>query len=200
MDSQSPVQSAEEQVLSSIDELLAQNDADLSVPMTKLNEAVNDVVQNQGKAIKRITDKILKAASRELVTTDNHIDQVLTGLLGGIDTWATDTHLLLQQLATKGGLTAIGEPLANALTAELTEGGKIEYMGTLVLAVKEAVPWLERIAVSLESIAKSLRPDKAVKEEQIAADQDITEEDIDVAAGELDEPPITSFWPPEEEI
>lgn len=82
--------------------------------MNKVNQAVETIVTNQGKAVKRITDKILKAITREVVTNDNHLDKVLTGLLGTIDTWATDTHLLLSQLATKGGLTQIGEPLANA--------------------------------------------------------------------------------------
>lgn len=95
-------------------------------------------------------------------------------------------------------MTAIGEPLANALTKELTEGGQLEYQGTLVLAVKEAVPWLNRIAVALESIAASLRPGKAVMEERAAADQEATEEDIEVAAGYPDIPSITRTSTPSE--
>jgi hypothetical protein len=149
---------AEETILQSIDEILSETENSLAVPMTAINQAVSHVVDNNAKTIKRLTERILRAADKEVVGIDDKLDAVYTGLLGGIDAWLGDTHFLLQQLSTKGGLAEIGAPLESALLKEVTDAPKLEYGATLVLAVKEAVPWLDRMTVALERIADGMSP------------------------------------------
>jgi hypothetical protein len=145
--------SAQDQVLASIDQLLAENENALTVPLTKINQALNAVIESNGKAVSKFTTKIVRAMDRQIVANDDRLNAVQTTILQGIDSWLSDQEYLLQQLASKGGLTELGEPLAAALTKESTEGRQLTYEGTLVLKVAEAVPWLERIAIALERIA-----------------------------------------------
>jgi hypothetical protein len=148
-------QSAQDAVLESIDALLAQNEHALTIPLTKINEAVAKVVTNNAKVVEKFTTKILRAADKQLVANEDRLHGAQMTILNGIDAWLSDQHLLLSQLASKGGLMELGEPLAAALTKEATEGKQLTYEGTLVLKVAEAVPWLERIAIAIEKIAAS---------------------------------------------
>lgn len=150
--------SAEIQMLKSIDAYLAKNEDMLALPLTKVNKATAQVVENNAKSVKRITEKILRSADRETVKNDDVLNGITTGILGAVDAWLSDTHSLLSLLAAKSGLTEVGAPLETALDESVTRGKDLEYMGTLVLAVKEAVPWLDRMAVALEKIADCLCP------------------------------------------
>ena len=60
-------QTAEEQMLDAIDAMLAGNESALSIPYSALNQAISDVVVQNGKAIKRITEKVLREADKALV-------------------------------------------------------------------------------------------------------------------------------------
>lgn len=170
-------------MLESIDRLLAENENSLAVPMTRVNQAVAEVVDINAKAVKRLAEKILRAADRESVSIDNHLDRVYTGLLGGVDTWLQESQFLLQQLSVKGGLSEIGSPLETALEIAATQSPGLEYMGTLVLAVKEAVPWLDRIAVALEKIAAGagggldVAPDRQLMDDIAAELSEMTGDD-----------------------
>lgn len=148
--------SAGDDVLAAIDAILASNENALTVPLTKISQAVAQIVEANGKAVSKFTTKILRDADKRIVANDNHLDGVTTTILQGIDSWLGDTEYLLQQLTSKSGLTELGEPVAAALTKEATEGRQLTYEGTLVLKVAEAVPWLERIACACERIARAL--------------------------------------------
>lgn len=120
---------------------------------TQLGQDAAKLVLATAKPIKRLQDRLLKDAAKQLVTRDNSIDYLSTRLLSGVNTWLQEAEFLLQNIAVKGGMIQPGDPLVQALAQEVADEPKIEYMGTLVLAVKEAVPWLERIACALEIIA-----------------------------------------------
>jgi hypothetical protein len=143
---------AEQQILDSLDQLLAESEDSLDVPASTLNQAVSDVVTEQAKSLKRLTEKILRSADREAVKADDALNAINTGLLGGIDAWMNENHYLLSQMAAKGGLQAIGAPLETALETATTAAPQLEYLGTLVLAVKEAIPYFEQLIEVLREI------------------------------------------------
>lgn len=194
MDENSLPQSAQDAVLASIDQLLAQNEDQLTVPLTKINQAVAQIVEANGKAIAKFTTKILRAADKQLVANDNVLNAVQTTLLQGIDAWLSDQQFLLQQLASKAGLQELGEPLAAALTKEATEGKQLTYEGTLVLKVAEAVPWLERIATACERIATAIEATFPLDLPAVRGDP--TAGDGGDSSGEepADDDALTGYW------
>lgn len=190
---ESSVQTAEREVLESIDGALGLAEENLSVPMSKINEAVSAVVTSNAKAIKRLTEKILKAADKNSVAASNQLDAVYSNLLGGIDSWLGNARFLLTQLAAKGGLAEIGQPLETALEQSATNAAGIEYMGTLVLAVKEAIPWFDRIALALERIADKINP---LELDSVNGKQELVEVSPKIIDGTDDlEPFVPIDWP-----
>jgi hypothetical protein len=150
--------SAAEQVLMSIDELLVANDDKLVVPMTTLNKATSSVFQKNTKIITQLQQKILKAADLETTKHLDALDGVYTTVLQGLDTWQFDVNFLLTQLAAKGGFTEAGQSLEHALEKELSEAPQLAYQGTLVLAVAEAIPYLNQLIEVLREIRDRMPP------------------------------------------
>lgn len=150
--------SAADQVLMSIDELLAGQDDKLILPMSTLNKATSTIFQKNTKIITQLQEKIIKAADRATTLHLDALDGVLTTVLQGLDTWQFDVHFLLTQLAAKGGFTEAGEPLEAALQAELADASKLAYQGTLVLAVAEAIPYLNQLIEVLREIRDRMPP------------------------------------------
>lgn len=110
------------------------------------------------KPIKKLQDRLIRDANKHLVATSNGVDFFQTSLLNGVNTWLREAEYLLQNIAVKGGIIQPGDPIEKALAQEVADEPQIEYLGTLVLAVKEAVPWLERVACALELIAINTAP------------------------------------------
>lgn len=150
------MKSAEQTVLESIDQLLAQQDHELSIPFSTLNQAVTDVVTRNGKVITKLTDRVLRDADKHLTRAGDVLDAVQTTVLQGLDAYHWDQEYLLTQLASKGGLIEAGDPLTKALVEQAVNAPELAYAGTLVLAVKEAIPWLERLTESLDGIRRRL--------------------------------------------
>lgn len=152
------IQSAAETVLESIEVLLAGQDDRLVMPLTTLNKATADLVGKNAKIVTRMQEKILRDAARNLTHHDNALDAVSTRVLAGLDNWQYDAQFLLTQLAAKGGFTKIGEPLEAALEAEVLKAPELAYVGTLVLAVKEAVPYFVQLIEVLREIRDRMPP------------------------------------------
>lgn len=131
--------SAESVVLDELDRYLAETENALSIPYSALNQAISDVVDLNGKAIKRITERILRETDKHAVATDNALEAITTGLLGGVDSWLGDTEYLLRDLASRGGLIGPGDPLTQALIQEVTHAPELEFSATLLLAAKDAI-------------------------------------------------------------
>ncbi len=151
-------QDASAEVLAAIDAYMAQTENAIAIPYSALNQAISDYVGENGKAIKRITERILREADKHWVQTDNKLNALTTGLLGGIDSYLGETEFMLRDVANRAGLIEPGDPLTQALLTEQAKTPQLEYGATLVLAVKEAVPWLDRIATALERIADKMGP------------------------------------------
>lgn len=125
---------------------------------TDLGKEAAKLVLATAKPIKKLQDRLIKDMAKQIVASDNGVDYITTRLLTGVNTWLQEAEFLLQNIAVKGGMIQPGDPLLTALAQEVADEPKIEYMGTLVLAVKEAVPWLDRIAIACERIADALEP------------------------------------------
>jgi hypothetical protein len=136
----------------------------------RLGQEAMQLVLATAKPIKKLQDRLIRDANKHLVATDNAINFVQTSLLNGVNTWLQEAGFLLQNLAVKGGIIEPGDPLEKALAQEVADEPQIEYLGTLVLAVKEAVPWLDRIAVACERIAAALEGTPAPSQTQVNVD------------------------------
>jgi hypothetical protein len=150
--------SAADQVLQAIDALLVEQDDKLVLPMTTLNSATSTIFQKNQKVITALQNKVLKAADLATTQSLDALDSVYTTLLQGLDTWQYDSNFLLTQLAAKGGFTEAGEPLHAALQKELAEAPQLAYGGTLVLAIAEAVPYLDQLIEVLREIRDRMPP------------------------------------------
>lgn len=122
----------------------------------RLGQEAAALVMATAKPIKKLQSRLLQDAAKKVVTTDNGIDFITTSLLNGVNTWLQEADFLLQNLAVKGGVIKPGDPLTAALAQAVADEPQLEYLGTLVLAVKEAAPWLDRIAVACERMANAL--------------------------------------------
>lgn len=149
---------------------------------SQLGQQAAQLVLATAKPIKKLQDKLLKDAAKKIVASDNGIDYLSTSLLNGANTWLQEAEFLLQNLAVKGGMIDPGDPLAEALATEVASEPQIEYLGTLVLAVKEAVPWLDRIAHALERIADSVNPSAALRTQREADTEEAIAEASDYVA------------------
>lgn len=150
--------SAEADLLRQIEFMMASQANLISIPFSKLNQAVAGQVQSSNRLVTRMQSKLLQRIAKNVVTQGNVIDAAQTTVLNGLNQYQADTRNLLTYLASKSGMVGPGDPLESALVNEIVDAPRLTYEGTLVLAVKEAVPWLERIAAALERIADRLSP------------------------------------------
>jgi uncharacterized coiled-coil protein SlyX len=168
-------QEASEEILSALNDLLAQQDFELSIPYNHLNAAVAKLVDDNGKIIAKLQSKIVKGINKEIVGTDNHLDKINTLVLNGLNAHQDDIEFLLQQLAVKSGAIKVGDPLTSILLQEVTDSPELAFDGRLVMAAEQMGPWLKRIAIALEMIALKMPgleapPDLTEEPEQVAAE------------------------------
>lgn len=196
----SQLQTTEQDLLDSIDYLQGANSDALMIPMTTLNEAITAIVDKNSGIIAKMQGKLLRKIDHASTKQLDALDGVYTRLLQGLDAYQFDAHHLLEQLAVKGGFTQVGQPLETALLKEVTEAPQLAYAGTLVLAVKEAVPYLEQLIEVLREIrdrmpplsirVKGETPPASEQDEPKADDQAEPEQlDQDEPTEWLDEPP-----------
>ena len=138
--------------LQSIDQFIGENHEGLSVPMTTLNQAISNLIEGNGKAIKGLTSRVVKAIDRHVVTNDEQVDSALTTLLQGIDAWLSSQEYALTLMSSKGGLLEIGEPLAAVLAEDAAQGKQLAYQGTLVLSIREAEGKIDELIEVLREI------------------------------------------------
>lgn len=150
--------SAIDQVLMSIDELLAGQDDKIILPLTTLNTATTTLVDKNAKIVTRLMEKILKHLDKATTKNLDALDSVYTSVLAGLDDWQFNVNFLLSQLAAKGGFTEAGEPLEAALDKNITDAAQLTYTGTLVLAIHELKPFLIDLIEVLREIRDRMPP------------------------------------------
>lgn len=161
------------QLLQAIQAGQDENDVELSLVLNDMNKGVASLVAKNGKILRNIQSDVLKKLGQQLVDNDNTIDQVSTAMLAWTQSELDDAKLLLTQLAASAGLTNPGDPLEAALTTQLAEVPDMAYSATLLLAIRDAMPVLARIAVAIEKIADI---PARTRTERVAADESADDE------------------------
>lgn len=168
--------------LEAVQTALDEDGAQIVTIGSQLGKSAAQLVLTASKPIKKLQDRLLKDAAKKLVATDNGIDLVTTNLLNGANVWLQEAGFLLQNLGVKGGLIQPGDPITAALAQEVAAAPELQYMGTLVLAVKEAVPFLNQLIEVLREIRDRMpgspvvytgeRPTKEKSEELVEFGED----------------------------
>jgi hypothetical protein len=146
------MQSAEQQLLDAIDEMQALSEAGMSIIFTRTNQAIADLVKKNDKIVVGLQGKILKQLAKDQVESDNHIDRLSTLVLSGLDDQQFSSHMLLTQLAHKGGFTKAGYPLESALLQSEVQAPSLAYLGTLLLALGDLKPFAAQLIEVLREI------------------------------------------------
>lgn len=143
---------AKQEMVDALEELLAQQDFQLSIPYNHLNQGVADVVTKQGKLISSLQSKIVKGLQRELTVNDNSLESLRTTILAGLNAHQADIEYLLTQLASKAGMIGVGDTLEAAILSEAAQGPELGALGSLVLQVGEARGLFEDLIEVLREI------------------------------------------------
>jgi hypothetical protein len=140
------------QLLTSIETLLADAENAITLPMTAINQGIAKLSQESSKSVVSIQNKLLKSIQAHAVANDNEIDQLGMAILAPLQTWQEENNLLLTQLAAYSGLTQPGDPLEAALLTEVAQEPELAYSATLLLAIREAMPYFRQLVEVLKEI------------------------------------------------
>lgn len=146
------MQTAEQQLLQAIEEMLVGEESAIAIPLTKMNQGIAQLSEENSKLITRMQGKILKSLARHVTAEDNDLELLSTVILNGLQQWQNENHLLLTQLAAKAGFTNAGDELEAALIQQVAEAPELAYSATLLLAIRDAFPYAERLIRVLEEI------------------------------------------------
>ena len=177
------MQSADQQLLSAIENLLAGEEDTLSIPLSKINQGIAQLVTQNEKLVTKLQGKVIKDINRHLTHQDNAIDGLSTTVLSGLQAWQDSTHLLLTQLAAKSGLTGPGDPLEQALVEQVAEAPELAYSAALLIALREAMGRFDGLVEVLREIRDRIGGEPV----RFAAEQPAVDE-LEVVIGEPGEP------------
>lgn len=143
---------AEEQVLKAVAESFAESEDDLAGPIKKLLAHVQDEILQNEKCCTRLKTKFTKFLNKAQAECGNDLSACLSHLASNLYLGIEDDDAILTQLAVKGGLLQVGQDLGT-LDEEIEKvEDKLEYGGTLVLAIKEAIPFFNELIQVLREI------------------------------------------------
>lgn len=181
-------QSAADQALVAIDQILSEQDDTISGPVQSLSDATFAVQEPIDGTLKKVRQKVQQAADRQTTMALDTLDSAITNILQATDTWQFDLHFMLTQLAAKAGLTQPGEQLASAVTVSAEAVPGPTYGSTLVLSIREALPVFADLIEVLREIRDRMPPlALRVAGEPKATYPGRTEPDVDNTDQEPDE-------------
>jgi hypothetical protein len=151
-------QSADQTLLANLDTMIGTQEDQLSIPYTRVNQAVVDIVQHNAKPVVKMVDRIIRALDKHTTVQADKVNAVQTTVLAGLESWLFNQEQLLQNLAVKGGVIQPGDTLDAALEASTTEGGGLTYQGSLLLEIAKLEPWLGQLIEVLREIRDRLPP------------------------------------------
>ncbi len=165
----SPISPDAQELLQAINQLLSENDQAVRIPMNVVNQGIAELINDNGKIVSRVSGAVVRQISKELTANENLIDPVPTAVLSAIGGYLQENELLLNHLASAAGLLQPGDPLEAALVEQVAKAPDLMVSTTLLMALREWTPALERIAKALERIAQSsgALPVASLKEEEV---------------------------------
>lgn len=143
---------ADAQALDALNELLAKEGDTLSIPYSALAEQLATIAVPGTKLVKQLQARLLKQAAKSNVNSSNLMDWFTTTMLASLNQWQDQQRYMLTHIATRSGMIGLNDPLEAALIAEAVRAPEMAYAGTLVLAVKEAIPYFEQLIEVLREI------------------------------------------------
>ncbi len=140
------------QLLHSIETLLADAENQIALPLTRINQGIAKLSAQNSKTITPIMNRLLRSIEQFAVDNDNAIDALGLAILQPLQDWQAENNLLLTQLAAGAGLTQPGDPLEAALLAQVADEPELAYSATLLLAIRDALPYLGQLIEVLREI------------------------------------------------
>lgn len=141
-----------QRLLQAIDDAQAQNEDDLLLVMTALNQGIAKLSVQNSRSLTSIEGRLIKSIDQYAVDNSNAIDQLGMAILGPINDWQDENLLLLTQLAAQAGLTQPGDPLEAALLQSVADEPQLAYSATLLIALRDALPFLGQLIEVLREI------------------------------------------------
>lgn len=144
--------SAEEQVLKALHESLAESEDDLARPMKTLMLSVQDEILENDKCCNRLKTKIKKFLNKVQADCGNELSACLSHVQKGLYQGLDEVEAILVQLSVKCGMLSAGGDLGDLTREPIGDEDKLNYGGTLVLSVKEALPVFQELLIVLREI------------------------------------------------
>lgn len=139
-------------LMNAIQTLLEDEEDQVALPMTQLNQYIAQLSLDSSKTITSIGNKIIKSIAMQNVANENDIDALGTAILAPLYDWQAQNNLLLTQLSAGVGLTQPGDPLESALLNQTAEAPELAYSATLLLALREAMGRFDGLVEVLREI------------------------------------------------
>jgi hypothetical protein len=178
-------------LLENIKTVLVDNEQSISLVLSTLNKGIAQMVRDNQQQVNKVAGKVLGWLTKVTTANANALDPVATAILQRIIDYSQQNEFLLTQIAAAAGLTQPGDPLEAALIDRATEAPEIAYSASLLIALREAMAPIERIAVALERIADAQGAASASDESEI---ESADETAVEAAAAA---PTAIEDWPAE---
>lgn len=149
---------AEIKLLESLEELLCTSDGLIFNVGSKLESCIETFACNCEKQVNKICSKLKRICDKLATEAGNVLDYELTKIKVFIDGLLENNEFLLMQIAIKCGAIKIGQTLCDATKESVKEAVDPKYCGCLVLSIKEAVPYIEKLLEILMEIRDRLPP------------------------------------------
>lgn len=147
---------AEEQALKGLLSSLAESEADLSGPIKTLLAHVKDEIDADTRCIQKLSNKLKSGLTKSQAKSGNTLESIISAIVGFLFRSLADSESNLLQLCVKCGLIKIGQTLDDVVALEDEPEQRHDWGGTLVLSVKEAVPYFEQLIEVLREIRDRL--------------------------------------------
>jgi hypothetical protein len=147
----------DEQLLSSIETLLAQGENQISLPLTALNQGIAKLSMLSAKTITGLQNSLIKSINQANVASENDLDPISMAILRPLQDWQEQNNLLLTQLAASSGLTQPGDSLEMALVNQIAEEPELAYSATLLIAIRDMLPYASQLIEVLREIRDRMR-------------------------------------------
>ena len=146
------------QLMGAINTLVADEEDNVALPMTAINQWIAQLSQQSSKTIVGVGNAIIKSIAAGNVSSSNDVDAVGTQLLQPLYDWQSQNDLVLTQLAAGVGLTQPGEPLESALLNQTAQAPELAYSASLLLALREAMSHFGGLIEVLREIRDRMPP------------------------------------------
>jgi hypothetical protein len=147
-----PLTPEQAQLLEAIETLLGDNANAIQLPLTAINQSIAQLSVQNSRAIASIQSKLLKSIDQFMVDNSNAVDALGMAILAPLQGWQDENYILLTQLAAGAGLTGPGDPLEAALIKEVAEEPQVALSASLLIALRDALPYLAQLIEVLREI------------------------------------------------